>query len=477
MTHSHETLELREPQAVRRYVLTGLWLARGTVVTAERATAALRWLLMLANQGHAIPPAGFLVDLGALALGGHEPATSASDLPSLDPGLLRRYEDYVLGKLYADLSFERAADAVLHTVPAERDRALTWLASALMAKSGFVGATINPSAVRVLLQMPVEELMQESWQLLATEGLSHELRQQYEALIEAVKHTGDLIAPEDLFEMERGIALADYGQRLALRQVLRAAATLGEGIAAQRPRSRQRRQAATHLLTEDAYPVGGFSSLSTKGSIESLLHSQLAYIEPDDRPDLFDIKYMRDELLYYARDENQFLRRRTTLLVVLKPDLVAARIKDAGLPYQRIVLTLALITALARKLTLWLSDEALQFHFVLIEQGDTQPLADERSLLELLFGEELEHGLALIESLPLAKLADVMAAHARRSQVRSLIVSLAISQAIQHDIDVAQLEVAGPEPLLWDGGNLQVSEETGIDAWRAALRALLVRTL
>ena len=29
-----------------------------------------------------------------------------------------------------------------------------------------------------------------------------------------------------------------------------------------------------------------------------------------ERPDLFDIKFLRDELLYYARDENRFLRRR-----------------------------------------------------------------------------------------------------------------------------------------------------------------------
>ena len=61
----------------------------------------------------------------------------------------------------------------------------------------------------------------------------------------------------------------------------------------------------TRALDEDTYPVGGFTSISTRGSIESLLHSQLAYMETDERPDLFDIKFLRDELLYYARDENQ----------------------------------------------------------------------------------------------------------------------------------------------------------------------------
>ena len=37
----------------------------------------------------------------------------------------------------------------------------------------------------------------------------------------------------------------------------------------------------TRILDEDIYPVGGFTSLSNRGSIESLLHSQLAYMETD----------------------------------------------------------------------------------------------------------------------------------------------------------------------------------------------------
>ena len=55
----------------------------------------------------------------------------------------------------------------------------------------------------------------------------------------------------------------------------------------------------TRVLDEDQYPVGGYTSISTRGSIESLLHSQLAYMEPES-PDLFDMKFVRDELFYYS---------------------------------------------------------------------------------------------------------------------------------------------------------------------------------
>ena len=97
--------------------------------------------------------------------------------------------------------------------------------------------------------------------------------------------------------------------------MVRTARALEADLPRQAPRQRARRfEVPTRFLEEDTYPVGGFSSLSTRGTIESLLHSQLAYMEPDERPDLFDIKFVRDELLYYARDENNFLRRRRTFV-------------------------------------------------------------------------------------------------------------------------------------------------------------------
>ena len=35
---------------------------------------------------------------------------------------------------------------------------------------------------------------------------------------------------------------------------------------------------------------------------------------------MFDIKFIRDELLYYSRDENQFLRRRRAFVFGLSAD-------------------------------------------------------------------------------------------------------------------------------------------------------------
>ncbi len=475
------TLELRDSEQTRQYVLAGLWLSRTHAPAAATVPALFEWLLLLAGEGLPVPPIGFLADLGFLALGTREapPPLPARDVPGVDPGLLRRYEDYCLGKLYGDLSFERGADAILRYEVADRGRGLAYLAQRLMFQTGFAGATLNPATIRSLARQPAEELLPAAWRTLAEQGLAAIAIEQYESLIEVVRGTGDLLTTADLFELERGTALAEFGQRLALRQVLQAADLLRAGIPRQKPRpASPRRQVATRLVTEDAYPVGGFSSISTKGSIESLLHSQLVYLERGARPDLFDVKFVRDELLYYSRDENQFLRRRTTLLVVLTPELVRARTKDATLPYQRIVLALGLVVALAGKLREWLSDETLQTHVVLLSENGSQPLSDEQALLELLLAEEIEHGAARVQSLPPGTLIRTIADHARRSLVRCVVLGM---EALPLEYDGASplgLSLGEPAPRLVEVDKPEfVPAEAGLDAWREVLHTLLVRLL
>src|SRR5690606_30173511 len=145
------------------------------------------------------------------------------------------------------------------------------------------------------------------------------------------------------------------------------------------------------------YPVGGFSSISNSGTIESLLHSQLAYMEPADalRPDLFDIKFLRGELLYYARDENEFLRRRRSVLLLLSPELVETRLKDVALPCQRIILVLAAILTIVRRLLAWLSEEALTIE-ILVNSNDEQDLAQERHLLQMALADQIANGSVLV---------------------------------------------------------------------------------
>jgi hypothetical protein len=472
-------LELRDPELARRHVLSGLWLSRTCAPDPQTTPRLLAWLQALASEGHGVPPVPFLADVRALVLGGHEAASpiSARELAGVDLGLLRRYEDYCLGKLYSDLAFERASDAVLRYVDEDRGRGLCYLVQRMLVQTGFEGVALNPAALRTLQELPADDLLRQAWQTLAEAGLDAAAAGQLASLVDCVKNAGDLLAPADILELERGTALAEFGQRLALRQVLTAAALLAEGLPPKRPRLvSRRRNVATRLLTEDAYPVGGFSSISTKGTIESLLHSQLVYLERGERPDLFDIKFVRDELLYYARDENQFLRRRTTLLVVLGADLVSARTKDALLPFQRIVLTLGLLLALAGRLREWLSDEALLLHFVMPSVAGDQPLSNEQALVELILADEIELGTARVEAAPAERLPRIIAERSKRSLVRTVIVTADEAAIADGAVSPIRLLVRGPQPILDEDDRAPFwSDEPGLAAWREALAALLLR--
>jgi hypothetical protein len=207
-----------------------------------------------------------------------------------------------------------------------------------------------------------------------------------------------------------------------------------------------------------------------------MLHSELAYMEADaERPDLFDIKYLRDELLYYSRDENQSLRRRRSFVFVLHPDLVTARFKDAELLYQRIVLLLAVVYVLVRRLSEWLSTDALSFQIIFVGKGD-EPLAAERDLLRKLLREQMANNTAAILNVDARAVATHCREVARRSLCNCLMLSTgAVKPFEADDVLVTRLRVDGPRPQLAEpGGKLETPDgEEPVDSWSAALQQIL----
>ena len=163
------------------------------------------------------------------------------------------------------------------------------------------------------------------------------------------------------------------------------------------------------------YPVGGFTSISTKGSVEASIHSLrtwsaiLTCVGPVRR----QVPPRRTLLL--LRDENQFLRRRRIYLFCLYPDLVKARFKDAELPVQRIVAILGLLLTAVRKLSEWLSTDALKFEFLLVQDKGSKPLGQEGALLEMLFREQIEN-----QTVEVVHLTEDPARYADRRAERSL---------------------------------------------------------
>jgi hypothetical protein len=193
------------------------------------------------------------------------------------------------------------------------------------------------------------------------------------------------------------------------------------------------------------------------------------------RPDLFDIKFVRDELLYYSRDENQFLRRRRSFVFALLPDLTRARFKDLELPTQRIVLTLAVLVVAVRRFTEWLSVDALTFELLFVAEGDAHPLTQEEALLRMLLREPIGNGtVRLTRVANLHAAGQVVMDRARRSQCHALAIGTADAGLPAEGVDLGRLSVAGPRPHLMLGdGDTPADRDDAWEAWQAALERIL----
>jgi hypothetical protein len=440
----------------------------------------LEWAMEIVANGQPMPPIGVVADLGHVALAA-EPASPESRplsaLPSLPLNLLRTYEDHVLGKIYADWSYARASEALRRYQGRDRARGLAFLLNQMRERAQFPAVDLPLGVMKQALETSPSELLAQGWESVARDGSMPLLSNLYEALISAARRLAEVLGPEDIFELEQRTALDEFGQRLALRQGVRAAASL-EGSLPRHPYrpAVHRHEVATRILDEDTYPVGGFTSLSNRGTVESLLHSQLAYIEPaEERPDLFDIKFLRDELLYYSRDENQFLRRRRTFVIVLSSDLVVTRFKDAELHYQRGILLLALIVVLIRKLAQWLTTDALQFHILFVAATGEGPLGNERGLLQTLLRDLIANQTVSLASVQPQRIADLCSEWARKSLCHCLNVAAKVAPLAARDVAVTHLQIAGPRPQLaapeQELATLE-ADDAG-ESWQQALQGIL----
>jgi len=386
-------VELRDAESARGFVLRSLAMPGHRKPSAAQFQRTLAVALELAHGGTPLFPLGMLADLQSILLPDDGEPWTRRDTHGWPAPLRQRYEDYVLGRLTTDGTVDRASDALRRYKEPERIRGLAYLAKQFRDHLGFGGVELSPAILRSLIKANPTELLLEAQKALFDDGPGPLVVAQYEELISCVRRLGVAFESADVRAIEDRTALAEMREYVAHRQLLVASASIEAKLPLRpvRPR-RGQRDVATNVMDEDQYPIGGYSSIGNRGSIESLLHSQLAYIEENDRPDLFDIKYLRDELFFYTRDENRFLRRRRHYVVVLDPSLVEARRKDRELPYQRIVLALAMVHAIVRKLGEWLSGDALRFDIVMPGRGGSEPLADEAKLLETVLREERGRG-------------------------------------------------------------------------------------
>lgn len=217
--------------------------------------------------------------------------------------------------------------------------------------------------------------------------------------------------------------------------------------------------------------MGGYSSIGTKGTIESLLHSQLAYLEDGPGPDLFAVKFVRDELFYYTRDENQFRRRRRAFAILFDPSLVNARVKDPDAPVQRVVFAVAATVVIVRKLIEWLTTDALRIELIVPSAAAKTPLAEETELLSIMFRDAIERGAVAVRALSPDDVRARFEELARSHQFHSLAIRAEGPSPVETTTDLR----VGVRPAYADtsGESRTWPDADATMAWAGAVRAVL----
>jgi hypothetical protein len=468
-------VELRNSEQAQAWVAAGMSLSRLAPIE-ESAAIAAPWLIEAVSETGRLPPAGVVLDLGKL-FGGH-PLRQSTPLPSASPALraaLRSYEDHVLGRIEASGKLDDVIDAFVGLNDEHRARAVGVLTASLLRRLDVETVALSPGVLRSVIATPTAELMTVASEALAPGGdVLGQLEQGYRALTERAHRLGQLLTDADVFVVEHIAVLADLTQRLAIEEVLAASDELRSSLprrikARKRP---QKKKVQTSLADEDHYPTGGFSSISTSGTLENLVISELIYMEEGEQEhvDLFDLRYAEGELLYYTRDDSQFVRDYRSVGFVLDANLTRARIKDPGAPRQRLIELLGMVHCVVGRLAEWLSDQALQIGLFFVDEDGFDRLASERLLLQVLFADEIERGLVTVARAPAVEEAFAMEFADPRADADWVYVGARQDHPALPVSGVNSLILEGPEPLLDTG-----AEITSASSWQRTILALLHR--
>jgi hypothetical protein len=396
---------------------------------------------------------------------------------------MRGYEDHVLARLTSDRRWTRLTEAIAGLSKELRPAAVGLVTAQLLSRLKLsVGTGVSTGVVRRFSSRTVDEVLEAGRAALYDPAVAARIVEGLTLLAKAARRTRELLSDAEVFLVENLAALKGLGARVALAQLAEVAQAVVERLPARlRGQVFEDGDAPTALEEDSAYPVGGFSSISTSGSMENLVTSELIYMEEGDdpaaRPDLFDVRFVESELLYYARDESVAVRKKRTLVLVFDPSLQRSRVKDPGETYQRLVWLLGSVTALVRKLSEWLNTEALRFELLFSGEGDEGALAEEEGVLSLLLREYRERGQVEVRRVASTLGAVREARETHRGRARVMLFATRMPSGLEGTAAPdALIDASGTRPrVLWTDATQEVEAPTQLaaDAWAATTKQLL----
>lgn len=454
-------------------------LARDAATSTTWFETGVRALEAAYTERPVLPAPTLVFDLTALLNGERlSPVTTAPVEPLRVA--LREYEDHVLARLVGERRWVRLCEAMAALPKPLRPTAVGLVAAQLHQRLGVTnGVGVSVGVVRRFATRGAEPVLAAGRHALYEPAMAAQLVEGFTILAKAARRTRELLSDAEVFLVENLAALKSLGARVALAQLAEVAQLIGEQLPVRlRGQAFEDGDAPTAMEEDSAFPVGGFSAISTHGSIENLVTSELIYMEKgDQRPDLFDVRFVENELLFYSRDESVAVRRRRALVLVFDASLARIAVKDAGEAYQRQVWLLGAVAALVRKLSAWLDTEALRFELVFVSERGEALLREEEGVMSLVLREYRERGQVDVLQAE-ATAAAVKAARARHGgRAKVLVLAARWPEGLDGDAAAdALIDAAGPQPRVhWAAAIPEREQEPvgALAAWSTVTRELL----
>ncbi|MCD4656415.1 MAG: hypothetical protein K8S87_02610 [Planctomycetes bacterium] len=144
------------------------------------------------------------------------------------------------------------------------------------------------------------------------------------------------------------------------------------------------------------YPQGGVSELTRKGSFETILPSELAFIDEkvDDTPkspDLFTLRYAENEILYFQRD-NGYIRRKQYAVNFVLWDFASFRCRLDGFDHGLDIYLESALYRFANLLIQFLDSQGLNLRFRWLFNNREQ-IIETPELFSIMFYEDEKLGI------------------------------------------------------------------------------------
>lgn len=414
---------------LKKWVGESLAVQRGIKsISLSELDLVKSWILESMKMTPTNPiPLGIIADIGRILTSSFSISDSKPIFDTSMSKALSAYEEHFLGRILSDYRLERYRELLLRMTHDQQVKGIALVLDQIISRLKCTFESPVASSISNFIVLASSKSLHESF-LEALGGPLQSQLENYSKLANAAKQQGSILSDAEIYILENLDVLTTSSQRLAINMVADAAQKMSQWFPHRTQQVRDRGSISTNITDENNYPIGGYAGISTQGSLESLVGSELIYMDPTSSIDMFDIRFISNELLKFTRNDSVHHRERRNIFIFFDRDLHTTKKKDPELPFQRLILWMAGILSGVQKTIKWLDTSELKIHLIFDPK-----LEDQMNIMSLLLREHIKTETAIVGLGSWGDYRDQIEATSKRSLVDILWVYA--NEALELELD------------------------------------------